>query len=125
MLRDLSICIGLLIAGFIAGLAYADWSQPTRQDIAEDLGDTILETVDAVAVEVSENHTGPVVYVALSNTPREYIGIARIEIGYEGEYLPSLWDKKEDYYEYHWNQAMAEDELIAAIQVIAKERRAR
>lgn len=124
MVRDISICIGLLIAGFIAGHVYADWSRPTREEIANDLGQAILQSVDEVTVEVSENHTGPVVYVALADTPREYIGIARIEIGYEGQYLPSLWDKQDDYYEYHWNQTMPENELLSAIQTIAQERRA-
>lgn len=125
MLRDLGIAAAIFAAGVVAGFFLFQWQDPTRSDIAEDLAQTIAQELPDLEIEkTEESQTGPVVYVAMgrTNPDSEYRGLARIEIGYEGQYLPSIWSQKTGYYDYHWNKAMSEDDLMKALRLTAQER---
>lgn len=126
MRRDIAIAALLLLAGFLLGISYRSLSGPaTHLEAAEDLAGRIEAAEPLVEAEATEESSvGPVVYVHLrkSNPRDDYVPVARVEIGYEGQLLPSLWPAGSSFYEYHFNRSMEEADLLHAIGGIARQK---
>lgn len=125
MVRDILIVTAFFLGGMGAGFALSEAMQPTRYDVANDLAEKINEQGSPIRAQLeTESQTGPVVYAFISKGSKvdEGLSLARIEIGYEGQYLPSLWNNKTKFFDYHWNKEMEEDELLDKIRSLAEER---
>jgi hypothetical protein len=125
MIRDFAIALALLIAGAVGGYVYAEHSRPSRYDIVRDLSTRIEAQYPAIETEVySDQRSGPVLYVSEKDSPDSYAGIARVEVGYDGELLVSLWNERKLFFDYHFGKPMEEDDFFAVIpRVIAQRTR--
>ena len=125
MLRDLAISAALLAVGFLMGTGFAEWrAGPTRFDRTEDLAAIISEANPDLSVVLDEVSTsGPLIYVTLppSSPGGQVRTVGRIEIGHDGEILPSLHDFSEGFIVYHRNRSMSEEELLESIDRIEDE----
>jgi hypothetical protein len=125
LLRDLAISAALLAVGFLMGAGFAEWrAAPTRLDRTEDLAAIISESNPGMTVVLEDVSTsGPMIYVTLPPaSPGEQVRpVGRIEIGHDGEILPSLHDSEEGFIAYHWNRSMTEEELLESIDRIEDE----
>lgn len=103
----------IVMASFTAGFITSELMQPTRQDVAEGLAQRVeSEITGAKAIVENDYHAGPIVYVSIgAENPA-----ARIEIGYEGEILASFWNKKQEFYKYHFGRSVKESELFAELE---------
>ena len=125
MLRDIAIAAALLVAGFVLGIGYSSWKgEPTRQEKTDALAGRIADSNPGLDIESTYVSTsGPMIYLSMPplEGERAYHPVAKIEIGHDGEILPSFFDFDEDYYDYHWNKSMSEDEVMAKIDEIEAE----
>ena len=125
MVRDILIAGAILIGGFILGFTYRDWrGEPTRQDLTEQLAERISDANDGLQVEASYVSTsGPMIYLSLPPaTPGDLDRqVGRVEIGHDGEILPSFHDFSKDNIEYHWNRSMTEEDVLQRIDDIEAE----
>lgn len=117
MLRDIVICLAFTFLGFGVGYAVADRDPPTRQDRAEQLVSDLEEEMPEVSATIfEETGKGPVIHIKSSaiEDPNA-MPLARVEIGYEGQYLPSFWNESEGFYAFHNDQPMTADEIIETL----------
>lgn len=125
MLRDVLIAGAILVAGFALGFAYRDWrGDPTRQELTDILAQRISDANDGLQVDSSYVSTsGPMIYLSLPPAKPGDLGrpIGRVEIGHDGEILPSFHNFSKDYIEYHWNRSVTENELMRRINEIEAE----
>lgn len=125
MLRDILIASAFIALGFVAGFGIAEWKgEPTRAEVTSELAQKIKEKHPELKVEDSYVSTsGPLIYLSLPPASPGGLDrqVGRVEIGYDGEILPSLYDFKKDHIAYHWNSAMSEEDLHAAIDNIERE----
>ena len=121
---------GEALAAFAAGFLLCaviiyPWQPPSRVELLEEVAEDIEDDVPEVQTEVErEEPAGHVLYVSMrkARPQDDYIAIARIEIGYEGQILASLWDSGTGFYTHHFNEAMTEDEVVEAVRRVASER---
>jgi len=125
LLRDIAISAVLVLAGFLLGIGYMQWrGHPTRQALTDDLAERIAGANPGLSVETSYVSTsGPMIYLTMPPvTPGELARpVARVEIGHDGEILPSFHDFDDDFIAYHWNKSMTEEETLARIDQIEAE----
>ena len=125
MIRDLAISAVLVLGGFLLGIGYTEWrGQPTRQDLTDELAEDIADANPGLSVESSYVSTsGPMIYLALPPVDAGGLTrpVGRIELGHDGEILPSFHDFDDGFMAYHWNRSMTKDETLARIDEIEAE----
>ena len=113
-----------LIIGFVAGVFTTKISEPpTRLTRLSELAIKAEAASPLIRTEIVEEYpNGDILYVSMKpDTPSNgYRPIARVEIGYEGQILASLWNAQDNYYRHHLGIPTSQDDLLLSIQSIAE-----
>jgi len=115
MARDILIASILIAIGALCGYGYSEWSRPTREEIIADLADDIADDHDSLVTEIHQGPEGPVLYVVKGSGRQKGDGVARVEVSHEGRYMVSPWNRKTQFYDYHFGKTMSDSELSEII----------
>lgn len=125
-MRSILVSLAMFAGGFLLGALAMDLQQPpSRREVLEKTSAAIIAEVPGVHAEITrEDPLGEILYVSMtkSSPQDEYLPVARVEIGYEGQILASIWSAEAGFYEHHLGKPMTQEELVEAVRQSAAER---